>query len=126
MAVLNLYAYNVGKLAMRYALKIKANPNNPVYDSIFNFPYSGLCEDTSFKSLGESMHILYNEAEIDEDMIVKSKIPDTPAWGSEPNEVCFKLSVYDKSSTSPDFFKSKFLSDILPDYNDYFHIYGWF
>ena len=28
------------ELAMRYALKIKSNPDNPVYDSIYKLPYA--------------------------------------------------------------------------------------
>ena len=104
------------ELAMRYALKIAANHNNPVYESIFN-------EDTPHNSLGDSIRNLFREADIDRDKILPSRVPDIPVWQSEPNEVSFKLSVYDKSTTNPEFFKSKFLSDILPDYKDYFHVY---
>ena len=107
------------ELAMRYALKIKANPDNAVYNSIYKSPN----EIKSEKSLGESISRLFDEAEINTDKITTSKIPDTPIWCSEPNEVSFKLSVYDKSTTNPDLFKSKFLSEVLPDYKDYFQIY---
>ena len=50
-------------------------------------------------------------------------IPQTPIWLSEPNEVSFKLSDYNKSTTSPEFFKTKFLEEILPEYEDYFKFY---
>ena len=39
------------ELAMRYGLKIKANSENPVYDSIFNLPYSEKYEDEDRNSL---------------------------------------------------------------------------
>ena len=104
------------ELAIRYALKIKSNPNNAAYDSIYKQPYS-------LDSLGESIKELFKEARIDKTKIAYTKVPDTPIWQSEPNDVSFKLSAYDKSTTSQEFFRAKFLSDVLPDYNGYVHIY---
>ena len=111
------------ELSMRYALKIKSNPDNPVYDSLFNLQYSDRYEHEKILPLGESMHRLFEEAHIRTEDIALSTIPDTPIWLSEENEVSFKLSIYDKHSTSPEFFKFKFLSEVLPDYQDYLHIY---
>ena len=107
---------------MRYALKIKSNPDNAVYDSIFKRPYRHLYEHTDFKSLGESISILFREADINTGNIMTSEVPDIPIWDSEPNEVSFDLSIYDKSSTSPELFRSKF-SEILHNYKDCGHIY---
>ena len=113
------------ELAMRYSLKIKSNPNNPVYDSLYNLPFSDLYEHEPRESLplGEYMQILFEEAHVDRDVIAKSKIPEFPIWQSESNDVNFNLSAYDKSTTSPYLFKSKFISDILPEYQDYLHVY---
>ena len=52
----------------------------------------------------------------------KKKFPDVPVWESDINEVNFKLAEYDKSSTLPEFFRTKFLSDIITEYEDYLHI----
>ena len=111
------------ELAMRYALKIKSNPENPVYDSIFCRPYSSLYENTPFNSLAESINKLFTEAEIDSNKIMTFKFPDTPIWSSEPNEVSFYLSRYDKSSTSPYLFTSVFKSEVLPNYLEYTQVY---
>ena len=111
------------ELAMRYALKIKSNPDNATYDSIFKRPFRQLYEDASFKSLGESINRLFSEAEINPGKIMTSEIPDTPIWCSEPNDVSFDLTMYDKGSTSPEVFRAKF-KEILPKYNGCVTIYS--
>ena len=35
-----------------------------------------------------------------------TRIPEKLKWLSEPNEVSFQLSVHDKGSTSPEFFRT--------------------
>ena len=111
------------ELAMRYSLKIKSHPENPTYDCIFKLPNKFLYEQSPFLSIGECIDRLFREADINKSKILNSKIPDNPICYSEPNEVNFDLSVYDKSTTSPDFFKTKFLSEVLPLYKNHFHIY---
>ena len=111
------------ELAMKYCLKIKSHPENPVYDSIYRLPNKHLYENSSTVPLGESIDRLFKEADINENKILKYEIPDKPIWNSKPNEVDFSLSIYDKSTTNPEFFRNKFLSDILPAYKDYFKIY---
>ena len=100
------------ELAMRYALKIKSNPDNPVFDSIFKLPYKHLYESANFKSLGISINKLFRKANINSSKVMTNFIPQIPIWLSEPNEVSFKLSDYNKSTTSPDFFKTKFLTSL--------------
>ena len=63
------------------------------------------------------------EASIDCNRILVNKVPDIPVWDSLPIQVSFVLSQYDKSSTSPEIFKSKFLEVLTNTYRDYFHIY---
>ena len=113
------------ELAMRYALKIKSNPDNPTNDSIFNLNHSEKYEneDKDLLPLGESLHRLFEEAHINTDEIAITKLPDVPIWRSEINEVNFKLASYDKSTTSPFFFQTKFMSEIITEYPDYLHIY---
>ena len=110
-------------LAMRYALKIGANKNNPTFDSIFKRPYRHLFENSTALPLGESIHRYFREAGISKSKIEPSRIPDFPLYQSEENDVSFKLAQYDKKSTLPEFFRFKFLTEILPEYQNYLPIY---
>ena len=76
-------------LAMKYALKIKSNSNNPVFDSLYKLPYSYLYENSDILSLGESVHRLFQEAQIDTRKILSSKIPEHPVWSCKTNKVIF-------------------------------------
>ena len=81
---------------MRYALKIKSNPNNPTYDSIYNLTSRNLFERDKHPPLAESMRKLFEEAHVRTEKIARTRIPDIPIWQSEPNDVNFKLSAYEK------------------------------
>ena len=110
------------ELAMRYALKIKANRDNPVYDSIYKLPYKHLYEHSNFKSFGETVNSLFRDSGINHSKIMPRHIPNYPPWLSEPNDVSFELSMYDKKTTLSDVFRAKF-SEILPIYSDYQQFY---
>ena len=112
-------------LAMRYALKIKANRDNPTYQSLYELDNSHLYEgvDSNFLPLGEFIKNNFRDAHIDVNKITQTVIPLYPVWQSDVIDVSFKLSTYDKKSTPPALFKSIFLSEVLPEYEDYVHIY---
>ena len=117
------------EFAMRYGLKIKSNPDNAANESLFRLRYRNdyLDEQGQLKyrvreSLGMCLDRLFNEANIETSDIMTTKIPDYPAWKSLPVDVSFVLSEFDKSTTSSEVFKSKFF-EILPNYNNCFHIY---
>ena len=102
-------------LSMRYGLKIQSNEDNATHESILK---SSTVED----SLGYDLSKLFDEAAIDRSKVMARKIPNCPIHESNSIEVNFKLSLYDKSTTNPELFKSKF-RELLPDYNEYRHIY---
>ena len=112
-------------LTMRYALKIKANQENPTHQSIYELNDNGLYEgvDPGLLPIGEYIKSPFREANIDPNKITQSVIPLYPVWQSDFIDVSFKLSTYDKKSTPPALFKSLFLSEVLPEYKDYVHIY---
>ena len=110
-------------LLMRYGLKIKSHPENPTHNSLFDLRYGDKYGREEIKSLGESLRRLFSEAHVRPGRIASAKLPDVPIWQSEDNDVCFDLCAYDKSTTTPSFFKSKFASEIIPKYNNYRHIY---
>ena len=72
--------------------------------------------------IGMCIDRLFTEAEIDTSKVMIKRIPEVPLYDSEPNEVNLDLSIYDKSTTNPEFFRSKFL-EMLPQYDGYTRIY---
>ena len=65
---------------MRYALKIKANIDNPTYDSLFNLMYSDLYLTQKVMPLGESIDGFFHEVGIVSHMITPSILPEIPVW----------------------------------------------
>lgn len=111
-------------LAMRYALKMKANPSNPTYDCLFKRLNSNLySRSLTSPPLGELIHRYFGEAGISKSKIASSRIPDIPIYQCEENEVSFKLTKYDKSSTLPHIFNTTFYAEILSHYKNYSHFY---
>ena len=98
------------KLALQYILKLKANPENPAYDVVFNPKHQELYRDkeSATDSFGIHCKKLLKEAKIDVGEIAINSIPDVPIWDSKPVTVDFTLSEFDKSSTSSTIFKSRF------------------
>ena len=94
-----------------------------MFDSLFKLPYTHLYDQKPYESIGESISKLFKEAKIDRSKITVKNIPDFPIWLSEPNNVNSELSIHDKKSNNPEFFKNKFLSDILPQYKGYQRFY---
>ena len=98
------------KLSLQYILKLKANPENPACDVVFNLKHQELYknEESATDSFGIHCKKLLKEAKIDVGEIAINSIPDVPIWDSEPVTVDFTLSEFDKSSTSSTVFKSRF------------------
>ena len=90
------------KLALQYTIKLKANPENPAYDVVFNPKYQYLYanKDSATDSFGIYCRKLLKEAKIDVGEIAINSNPDVPIWDSEPVTMDFTLSEFDKSSTS--------------------------
>ena len=111
------------KLALQYVLKLKANPENPAYDVVFNPKHQELYKDkqSATDSFGIHCKKLLKEAKIDVGEIAINSIPDVPIWNSKPVTVDFTLSEFDKSSTST-IFKSRF-NELRQKYSDFCHIY---
>ena len=112
------------KLALQYTIKLKANPENPAYDVVFNPKYQHLYANkgSATDSFGIYCKKLLKETKIDVGEIAINSIPDVPIWDSEPVTVDFTLSEFDKSSTSSTVFKSRF-NEVKQKYLDFCHIY---
>ena len=111
------------KLALQYVLKLKAKPENPDYDVVFNPKHQELYKnkESATDSFGIHCKKLLKEAKIDVGEIAINSIPDVPIWDSKPVTVDFTLSEFDKSSTSFTVFKCRF-NEVTQKYLDFCHI----
>ena len=110
---------NLDKLALQFILKLKANPENPAYDAVFNPKHQELYKnkESATDSFGIHCKKLLKGAKIDVGEIAINSIPDVIIWDSKPAIVDFTLSEFDKSSTST-IFKSRF-NELRQKYSDF-------
>ena len=108
------------ELAMKYGLKIKGNPQNPAYNSVFDLQYRNKYISTSHtNSLAVDLSILFNEANIDLSQIKPNFVPITPACYSKPFDIDLSLSIYPKETTPDAIYKSKFNEIKSTKYSDF-------
>ena len=112
------------KLALQYYFKLKANPTNPAHQLVFHPNYIQKFRDRpqAIAPFGVRMKWLAREANLNLDNIAINTVPNTPVWNAPEIKVLFDLSVYNKFTTLPDFFKSTFL-ELREEYLKYYAIY---
>ena len=112
------------KLSLQYVAEVGSNPNNPIYNDIFNSPNKVLLENKpNFnKPLGLRIEPVLNESNINVKNIKPSKLPVNEPWTVDPPHIIFDLNINKKSITNPLFYQNKFL-EIKSQYKDYFSIY---
>ena len=105
---------------MQYALKLKSNPSNPTYETVFEPQFKTLFENNP--NVIPSFRIrIYSEFEnmnLDLDKIADFKISDAPPWTFSPPRVLFSLHNDKKSQTDPLVFRTKF-HELLSDFPNY-------
>ena len=106
------------KFSMQYALKLKSNPSNPTYETVFEPQYKTLFENkpNMIPSLGIRISSEFENMNLYLDNIAEFKISDDPPWTVCQARVLFSLHKDKKSQTDPLVFRTKFyelLSDIL-------------
>ena len=106
------------ELAMRYALKIRSHPNNPTFDALFGYHEAD-------NSIAISIKNLFEEAEIDLNKVMSSKIPKHPVcYSSDLPIFNFTLAETCKADTHDYEFKAKFLDVVDSFYPTPFdHVY---
>ena len=110
------------ELSMKYGLKIKGNPKNPAYSTVFDLQH--LDKYTSLpaqrkKSLAVDLDCYFEDAGIDISKIKPNFIPDSPACYSKPIDVCFSLAEYPKSTTPDAIYIAKFNEIKATQYSDF-------
>ena len=99
------------KLAVQYVLKLKSNPSNPTYTSVFQCNYRSVFEakPNVIPTLGLRLRQTILDSGIDLNCIANYSIPKTPPWLLlKPNFDYGLYNVGSKSNTSPDVFLSSY------------------
>ena len=79
------------KLSLKYVSKLASNPNNPVYNDIFNSPNKVLFLNKAnfIKPLGLQTEPLLNESNINVKNIKPSQLPVNEPWTIDPPHIIF-------------------------------------
>ena len=108
------------ELAMKYGLKIKGNPQNPAYNSVFNLQYQNKYTSSGrTNSLAIDLSTLFNEAGIDISEVKPNFVPDTPACYSKPFDIDLSLTSLPKETTPDIVYESSFNELIDTKYHDF-------
>ena len=112
------------KLSMQYALKLKSNPSNPTYETVFEQQYKTLFENkpNMIPSFGIRISSEFENMNLDLDNIADYKISDVPPWTFTQPRVLFSLHNDRKSQTDHIVFQTKFheLLSYFPNYETIF------
>ena len=112
------------ELAMKYGLKIIANPQNPAYNTITNIDQEEKYNNQNRpNSLAIDLKSFFEAAEIDTTCIRTNFIPNSPPCYSKPIDVCLDLTVYPKAETPAHVYIAKFNEIKSTKYPDYTHFY---
>ena len=104
------------KLALQFATKIAANPNNPVYDTIFNPRYVNLFARKPIARVIPTFGIRIKESS------QSLNFPETPPWTYPTAMVNLTLSYAKKDQTDP----SKYISlhnEVKDIFRDSFYLH---
>ena len=105
---------------MQYALKLKSNPSNPTYETVFEPQYKTLFENkpNMIPSFGIRISSEFENMNLDLDTIADFKISDVPPWTFSQPRVLFSLHNDKKFQTDPIVFRTKF-QELLSDFPKY-------
>ena len=105
------------KLSIQFALKLKSNPSNPTYETVFEPQYKTLLENkpNMISSFGIGISSEFENMNLDLDNIADFKISDVPPWTVCQPRVLFSLHNDKKSKTDPLVFRTK-LHELLSDF----------
>ena len=108
------------KLSMQYALKLKSNPLNPAYETVFEPQYKTLFENkpNMIPSFGIRISSEFENLNLDLDNIAEFKVPDVPPWTFSQPRVLFSLHNDKKSQTDPLVFRTKY-HELLSNFPSY-------
>ena len=109
------------KLSLQFITKLKSNPSNPAFYSVFNTNTKSLYDKKPKAILPFGLRHLskFDDLNIDLDQIALYKVPETPPWEMKTPTVLYDLITTKKSDTSQAVFHNKFCE--VKDRYFYFH-----
>ncbi len=107
------------QLSLQYMSRMAANPENPVYDNIFNAKLADKFDEhpNVIKTFG-----LRQEMHIEPSSIVNFRFPNTPPWTYNKPKVILSLSKHQKDSTNSDIYQS-YYNEIRSNFPNHTPIY---
>ena len=101
-------------------LKIKSNPLNPTYETVFEPQYKTLFQNkpNMIPSFGIRISTESENTNLDLDNIAEFKVPDVPPWTFSQPRVLFSLHNDKKSQTDPLVFRTKY-HELLSNFPSY-------
>ncbi len=111
------------KLALQYCLKVKSNPTNPAYSCVFHPKFQDAFEGNPERGpLGIRMKPHFENLGLDTFPVSQVNLQEFAFWDHHSPPVILDLAEHKKDTTSPAFYKSKYL-EIRSRYEDYETIY---
>jgi ribonuclease HI len=113
------------KLALQYIVKLKSNPNNPAYVSVFqpNFKPLFIAKPNVIATLGIRMEQSLQDIGVDLSCIAQHALPSSPPWLFHRPGFDFTLyNLGTKSNTSPDIYLSRY-RELVSMYQGYQQIF---
>jgi ribonuclease HI len=112
------------KLGLHYFLKLKSNPKNPTYKTVFSPMYDDLFQQRENTippfSLRNNRYI--ESLNIDLNDIETNQIPDIPPWIWKSPQFIYDLAKSKKETTIPEIFKVQY-NEIKQHFYNYEYIY---
>jgi hypothetical protein len=113
-------------LALQYIIKLKANPSNPAYSSVYQPNCTVLfdAKPNTIPALSLRLHQAVAESGINLNSIALQSLPSLPPWLLQPS--VFDYTLYNmgtKLYTSPDLYLSIYHELISKKYEDYAKIF---
>ncbi|MCU7801126.1 MAG: hypothetical protein KZQ70_13560, partial [gamma proteobacterium symbiont of Lucinoma myriamae] len=112
------------KLALQYSLKLKSNPSNPTYQSVFRPRFKMLFENkpNAIPTFGLRISPILEATDINLTKIQNHALSDIPPWTLKQPTVLFSLHEDQKNHIDPSIFRSKF-QELKSHYTDHVSIY---
>jgi len=114
------------KLGLQYALKIMSTPDNPAFESLFQFSENTItnfaAHPNKIAPFGLRVKEHWDQFEMEGETISPFRLPSVPPWELGRPEVDLSLTKFSKSATSRKTFQKSF-QELIQKYPNHVHLY---